>query len=292
MSKNRPLKSLLLIQTAAVCLIALGTLVACVQPQGQDGDRRTAANKDMSLVAAGQQAYAAQDTKSAIAFYRSALSINPNNADALIGLGEAHLALGQWREASGSFREALVIDDADPTAQRGYAMALMGEGKADIAIPVITGAVEQERSAANLLILGAALDTLSRHEEAQAAYLEGIQLHPRRLSLRNNLALSYALSGDHRQAYSIMRNVVDAPDSDLRHDHNLILVSGLAGNQERAEADGRAAGMTRTQISEILAYANYILQAQEDGKADLGRILGVASVSPVREGGSLSGSSR
>ena len=265
-------------------LVLLGVLVGCAQPQGSGKGSLQGRGDDTALVIAGQQAYASQDVTSALAFYRSALAVNPNNRNALLGLGEAYLSEAQWREAAGAYREALVIDDREPTAQRGYAMALLGEGLAQEAISAIQMALVLERTPGNLLILGAALDTLSRHEEAQSAYLEGIEDAPRSLSLRNNLALSHALAGDFSQAHAIMRNVVDAPDSDLRHRYNLVLISALEGDIDRAGLDGRRAGMSSSQIAEVLAYAKSIRQAHAKGQKDLSALLGVSTVSPVLDG--------
>jgi tetratricopeptide (TPR) repeat protein len=52
--------------------------------------------------------------------------------------------------------------------------------------------------------LGAALDMIGKHEEARAAYAAGLLLAPQDTGLRNNLAISYALSGDTAKAKEIL----------------------------------------------------------------------------------------
>jgi tetratricopeptide (TPR) repeat protein len=61
--------------------------------------------------------------------------------------------------------------------------------------------------------LGAALDMVGKHDEARAAYAAGLRLAPQDFGLRNNLAISYALSGDTAKAKEILAGLSQNPAS-------------------------------------------------------------------------------
>jgi Flp pilus assembly protein TadD len=86
---------------------------------------------------------------------------------------------------------------------------------------------------------GAVLDTLNRHVEAQEAYRAALQITPRSVAARNNLALSLALTGQYDQAVAMIEPLARATSASPKIRENLALILGLSGDTDRATAVSR-----------------------------------------------------
>ncbi len=124
---------------------------------------------------------------------------NPENAEVLMALGRAHLAIDQLEPAVNAFGRAAEVEPERPDA---YAAA------------------------------GLAYDRGQRHDVAQIAYRKALELDPARAATRSNLGLSLALSGDLPGAEAELRAAADLPAADVRVRQNLALVLGLQGKFE------------------------------------------------------------
>jgi Flp pilus assembly protein TadD len=81
---------------------------------------------------------------------------------------------------------------------------------------------------------GVALDMLGRHPEAQSSYRAALEIQPRSVAARNDLALSLALSGQYAEAVDILTPMAKSTTAPARVRQNLALVYGLMGDQTRA----------------------------------------------------------
>ena len=88
--------------------------------------------------------------------------------------------------------------------------------------------------------LGVALDMQGRHAEAQARYREGIEIAPDYVPLRSNLGLSLAISGDAPAAIAQLTPLATARGSDVRVRQNLAFSYAMTGNLENALQVSRA----------------------------------------------------
>lgn len=80
--------------------------------------------------------------------------------------------------------------------------------------------------------LGATLASLGRQQEAQVEFAKALELAPDHPSVLNNLALSYALDGQHEQAEQLLRRVAQSGKPHVQQ--NLALILAFKGRPEEA----------------------------------------------------------
>ena len=112
---------------------------------------------------------------------------------------------------------------------------------------------------------GIALDRLSRHAEAQAAYRQALQRDPTDFVVLSNLGLSLGLSGQTDQGIPILRELVRDGSATQKTRGNLALVYGLAGREREASA-ALAGDLSQSQIQNNLAYYRELRGALRQGK--------------------------
>lgn len=127
-------------------------------------------------------------------------------------------------------------------------------GRANLAVPQYEAALQINPKDFDAYIgLGVALNLTGQHKKAENRYLDGLELAPDQLPLRNNLALSLALGGNTQEAIGILKQIVADPAARPRHRLNLALVYGLAGQLEQAAAIAKR-DLKPSQIKNNLAY--------------------------------------
>jgi Flp pilus assembly protein TadD len=84
--------------------------------------------------------------------------------------------------------------------------------------------------------LGYALDLQDRHKEAQTYYVEALASDPNRLSVRVNLALSLALSGQAPRAEAMLRDLAQTAGATSKVRLDLALAQVMAGHDNEAAA--------------------------------------------------------
>ena len=105
---------------------------------------------------------------------------------------------------------------------------LADDGITDI---MINGPSRDYRS---LNALGVVLDMQGRHADAQAKYRQGIEVAPDFLPLRNNFALSLAISGNPQEAIAQLVPITNSRAADGRVRQNLAFSYAMAGDLENA----------------------------------------------------------
>lgn len=82
--------------------------------------------------------------------------------------------------------------------------------------------------------LGATLSARGNQQAAQIEFSKALGLAPDHPSVLNNLALSYALDGNHDQAETLLRRAAAQDKGQVRTKQNLALILGLNGNIKEA----------------------------------------------------------
>jgi Flp pilus assembly protein TadD len=151
-------------------------------------------------------AYAKGDFSMAAQLYFRAAELQPDKTEVMVKLGFALFKTGGAADAEKIFRAALAKEPKHADALRGLAHSLVTQGRAAEALPVYRQAIAAagQPDARIYAGLGAALDMVGKHDEARTAYAAGLKLAPKDFGLRNNLALSYAMSGDTAKAKAIL----------------------------------------------------------------------------------------
>jgi tetratricopeptide (TPR) repeat protein len=180
------------------------------------------------------------DAAGALGLYRAASAADPRNADVLQRMGAAFLALHDAPRAEQAFRGALASEPRNRAARRGLALALLEEGNAAQALPILQQLAADSSDPALLRAEGTALDMVGQPRAAQAVYRQGLRLDPIDADLHGDLALSLALSGDAADALAQMQAAIASPNPDPRQNANAVLVLALTGNAAAARTRGDA----------------------------------------------------
>jgi Flp pilus assembly protein TadD len=101
---------------------------------------------------------------------------------------------------------------------------------------------------------GAAMAKQGRHHEAVPFFQRAMELAPDQASIRNNLAMAYAMAGQPDKAEPLLREAAAKSPDDPRIAQNLALVLGLQGRHEEAKqsAAGRVPEETLAHNADIV----------------------------------------
>jgi tetratricopeptide (TPR) repeat protein len=153
-------------------LLSLAALVAL--PACQDD-----ASKVSEHMARGQDFVKDEQYREAIIEFKSALQIEPNNADAHYQLAHAFLNAKKVREGFWELRETVRLDESNHDAKLEFSQLAILAGEKDEALAQAQSVVDADPSNVTAhLMVGQALDSLGRPDEALAAYREGLAADP------------------------------------------------------------------------------------------------------------------
>jgi len=145
------------------------------------------------------QAYQRGDYATATQGYRSVLSKDSHNRDALLGLAATAQQQGQDEAAQNFYRQLLVLDPRDPAAQAGMS-AYAPEDSVDTESRLKTMISQQPRSGALHFALGNYYAEQSGWGDAQQYYFNAHTLEPSNAQFAFNLAVSLDHLGQRKLA--------------------------------------------------------------------------------------------
>jgi uncharacterized membrane protein YjgN (DUF898 family) len=137
----------------------------------------------------------------AIASYKEAIRIKPDDADAHYNLGVTYGESGQYEEAIASYKEVLRIkpDDADAHYNLGYVYRELGQYEEAIASFKKSIRIKPDDADAHYN-LGVAYDESGQYEEAIASYKEVLRIKPDDADAHFFLVLAYVNAGQYEEA--------------------------------------------------------------------------------------------
>ena len=219
----------------SVAFVASLLLAACLGPG--PADVHAPGQGAAALMRVADETRAGGDLATAAGLYRRLHEKSPSDPKPLARLGSTLTQLKSYNEAAQAYRAALELAPNDPDLRRGLAIVLLSLGQPEPAVIQLEKAIARDHDDARLYsTLGVAHDLMSRHDLAQAAYLDGLRLAPKSAGLRNNYALSLALSGDFGAAVSTLSEIAGDIGAPPRYRLNLALIYGLAGDDKKAAA--------------------------------------------------------
>ncbi len=194
---------------------------------------------------------AAGDVQGAVVLLRKIAENRHKPADIMVELGDTLAGAGMPDDALEAY------GDVDPTGSLG-ARALLGMTRAYFALddfPHALATADRAVAAAPkdprvLVNRGAVLDAMRRHMDAQAAYRAALDIAPRHVAARNNLALSLAFTRNYEEALAIMVPLARSSSATPQIRANLALIYGLSGDSNRSLA------ASRIDVDEATATAN------------------------------------
>lgn len=134
-------------------------------------------------------------------FWQSVVARYPRTVRAHRGLGYLDLEAGHPAEALAHFRDALEIFPEEPEARLGTAAALLRLGRADEAAAMLEPALERSEPRAKALVLQGYLRELQGEPTAAVrSYERALERDPDHAPAYNNLARHRAMQGELREA--------------------------------------------------------------------------------------------
>lgn len=259
------------------------SVAACADDKSPWGSLRAAAGNEQGaganiLLRTARSARDSGDLSNAVTLYKNAYELAPGRADIAAELGQTLTALGANNEAAEVYRDALANNPKNVDALRGLGNALISLNQPRLALEQFQAALALKPDPRIYNSMGVAYDMSGENQTAQASYRSGLTLAANDTSLRNNLALSMALSGDYEQAIRLLTKLVDEPQAGARARQNLALVYGLAGRSQdaakliRIDFDERA-------VQNNLAYYETLRGMAQSRRA--AAIFGIAALPPM-----------
>ena len=158
----------------------------------------------------------------AIAAYRRALEIDPQQPAALNGLGLLLARQGRWGEAVPLFEQALREDPSLADAHYNLGVAFNAIGKSDLARQQFKAALDGDPLHADALhALGALLTDENQLSEAEQLLRRAVRIDPGHAGAWNSLGILYARRSDFRAAIDSFERAVAADPGNAAARQNL-----------------------------------------------------------------------
>lgn len=240
-------------------ILLLGTVLAgCADTSSGTTARNTEKVADAAL-GVGDYAEAAR-------LYERATASAPRSVPALLGLGRAYGATGQFVRAQNALESALKVEPRNEQVLVELGHLQLEQMHPRDALEYYDKALKTDgRNKAALTGKGVALDYLSRHTEAQQVYQQALALYPTDFPLLSDYALSRVLSGNIGEGIRLMEQLLRDPSKGTTVRANMALAYALDGR----EADARAVmsgDMSGPDIDRTLAYYRLIRKDYLAGK--------------------------
>lgn len=221
---------------ATVAALTLIAAPAVAQPAPAAAQAQVPAAPRAPAGAQERAAYDRMDPLSRSVFWATQQEINPADAEAGVKLSRALREMGNNEQAVQAASQVLVTqpDNVEALIEVGRAHIARGQAFYGVA------ALEKARALAPndwrpLSLLGVAYQQVRRPDDARAAWNEGLRLSPDNPDILANAAMALVGSGDAVSAETLLRRAVSRPDATLKTRLNLAMVLGLQGKLAEAE---------------------------------------------------------
>jgi len=244
MPRGRPRATILLMLAAAVIL------TGCNKTTGQLGSSSslsTASTTPVSL--------------EALADLGDKWQANPKDVNKGLAYANGLESLGQKDEALSVYKKIAEEDPSNAKVAGLYGRKLVAAGKTEQAIPILEGAERGGDTDWRVMsALGSAYDQQGLYKKAREQYSRALASDPQNLVVMNNLAMSYALEGNLKQAETELQAADALPrsKSEPRIRQNLALVIGLQGRFDEATKLAQE-DLPPEQVQENMAYLKKML---------------------------------
>ena len=222
--------------SSSIALIALSVVAGLALTTSATAQTEQAAAPRVPATAEQRAAYGRLDPLARSVFWSREVEINPADPVAGVRLAEALRQLGQNDQAVIAAQQVLVTQPQNVDAMLEIGRAHIARGQAFYGI----GALEQAKSLAPndwrpLSLLGVAYQQVRRAEDARIAWNEALRLSPDNAEVMNNAAMAQMTGGDPSGAETLLRRAVAQPNASMQMRLNLAMALGLQGKIGEAE---------------------------------------------------------
>jgi Flp pilus assembly protein TadD len=235
------------------------------QKAGQAADNvdKPDTDKSTGLVRLAKDIEAHGESDTAIKLYQQTVALSGNAPDANVRLGEAYMRANRIKPAMDAYRAALVKDPDDNDALLGLGAALVQSGSVDEGLADLAKAAPNVGTAAAYNRLGVAQMMVGQFANAQASFEKGRALSPDDLDIATNLALAAALGGEAEKAAALAREIAQSPAAQDRHRRNLIIALGIIGRSRDEARTVAPPGLSQHELAALLKHAETIREASD-----------------------------
>lgn len=175
-------------------------------------------------VSQGYEALLRGDNVAAEQFYRTAVAIEPNNRDALLGLASVAQRMGMAAEAASYYEQLIALNPKDGVALAGL-IAYRSEGQGTSNESTLKTMLREQPDAAPLhFTLAMEYVAQGRWPEAQGAFFEAARLSPEHADYNFNLAVSLDRLGKSDAAALYYARAIDLAQGSQNFDVNAAAV--------------------------------------------------------------------
>ncbi len=227
MSRNAALTAI------GLAVLAIGSMPAQAQDRGQTP---AAAQPRQPATAQERAAYDRLDPLARSVVWARERDVNPNDPIAGVKVAEAMRQLGQFDAAVQAADGVLIAQPNNVEAMLELGRAHIARGQAFYGIAALERAQAQAPSDWRpLSLLGVAYTAVRRTDDGRDVWNRGLTLSPDNPDILTNAAIALTSQGDAAGAETLLRRAVAQPTATLKMRQNLALVLGLQGKTAEAE---------------------------------------------------------
>ena len=213
-----------------IALALIGGLGVATPSLAQSGQARVPAT------AQERASYDRLDPLARSVFWSREFEVNPSDPVAGVKLAEALRQMGQHDQAATTAQQVLVTQPQNVDAMLEIGRAHIARGQAFYGI----AALEQAKALAPddwrpLSLLGVAYQQVRRSDDARTVWNEALRLSPGNAEVLNNAAMAQMTGGDPAGAETLLRQAVAQPNASMQMRLNLAMALGLQGKIGEAE---------------------------------------------------------
>lgn len=194
---------------------------------------------------------------------------NPSNPKAALAYAKNLKAIGAKDRAMTILRQAHLQHPSNTEIASTYGRLVLAKGQTKLALRILKKA-EVEKGKTDWRVLsaqGTAHAKLGEHALAQQYFSAALAKNPGAPSLLNNLALSYAMSGNAAKAEPMLRHAMKSGHDTPKVRQNLALVLGLQKKFKEARQVA-AVDLTDNKATANMAYLRSMVRNQKVAAAD------------------------
>lgn len=241
-----------------IVILLLAGLAGCAtlpeSPLAKDS-QETGTDKSEELVHLARDIEANGGGETALALYREAVAQSGRTAAAYVRLGDAYLRAKKLGGAIQAYRAALAKDPEDADALLGLGTALARQGALENGLAALAKAAPRVNTGAAYNRLGVTQTIAGRFSEAQATFEKGLTVAPDDLDIATNLALAAALAGQSERAAELTGAIARSPTVQPFHRRNLVIVLGIIGRSADDARTVAPAELSQSEFEELLGRA-------------------------------------
>lgn len=194
------------------------------------------------------------DINRAYIYYIKGLGVEPDNVSLAHKQGALLLKKKKFIEAETVYEKLLSVDRQDTVALEGCGKALFGQGKLIEAESFFLAALERKPDQwQSHEFLGLLYSRQQKYDQAKEHFKKALSSQPRNVSVNNNLAVTFYLSGNFGEAVRLFKGLTTISNKPIIH-NNLALAYFRIGRFDEALESFKRGTDTEAMAYNLMGY--------------------------------------